>query len=55
MVDFFQALYNIDAVLEDAVHAWKKKGATSGEPTFAQTLKNVEKFITFLETAEVEN
>jgi len=55
MVDFFQALYNIDAVLEDAVHAWKKEGPTSGEPNFAETLKKVGKFITFLETAEVEN
>jgi hypothetical protein len=55
MVDFFQALYDIEAVMEDAVHTWKRSGPTSGEPKFERALKDVERFIHFLETAEEEN
>ena len=53
-VDFFQALYDIEAVLEDAVHAWKREGPTSGEPSFEKTLKDVDRFIHWIQTAEEE-
>ena len=54
MVSLFKALYDIEVVLEAAVHAWKKNGATSGEPNFEHALKSVASFINFLETAEEE-
>ena len=48
----FRALYETEAVLEDAVHQWKAKG---DEPDFDKALAQVGAFVTFLETAEEEN